>query len=133
MKNYSKQVHRKGQRYLAGRISFLCSISNKVVVGYKPRLDLLDLEFRYSVVEALLKAKCACRTSLYGRLYKQSFIHWHYPNTRVVGLCLLFSLFMCYPQANEVLCKTIPEACEFGLALFYGKNGHILIIKIEQK
>jgi hypothetical protein len=39
---------------------------------------------------------------------------------------------MCCPQANEVLCKTIPEACEFGSAVFYGKNVHILITKLNK-
>jgi hypothetical protein len=29
-----KNKHRKGQRYLAGRRSFLCSLSNKIVVGW---------------------------------------------------------------------------------------------------
>jgi hypothetical protein len=36
----------------------------------------LTLSSAISVVEALMKGKCACRTSLYDRLYKEAFIHW---------------------------------------------------------
>jgi hypothetical protein len=72
--------------------------------------------------------------SLYGQLYKQSFIHWHYPNTRVVGLCQLLLFFLCAALWRIVLYKKLqrhvnPSSAQF----YYGKNVHILIIKNEQK
>jgi hypothetical protein len=90
--NHCNHSNKKGLRYLAVRRSFLCSVPNKIVVGWPstlllaqtwsvwPRVQLFPLLKHWWKVNAHVVGL----RRFYYRLYKESFIHWMYctkPNT----------------------------------------------------